>query len=159
MLNRVPLANIAGDVLDNERLAAEETAISMVADVPQGFTLRADADQLHRVLANLVRNARQAIESTGRPGEVRIEAEETETAWTISVIDTGPGLPAKAQEHLFAAFSGGARKGGTGLGLAIAAELVRGHGGRLSLERTGPEGTIFVITLPKGTVAVGEAAE
>jgi signal transduction histidine kinase len=159
MLNRVALLEIVEDILGNERLATGDAPVSLVADVPIGFTLRADADQLHRVLANLVRNARQAIEATGRPGEVRITATETEVAWRIAVRDTGPGLPPKAQEHLFAAFSGAARKGGTGLGLAIAAELVRGHGGRLSLERTGPEGTTFVITLPKGTVMVGEAAE
>ncbi|MEE4538257.1 MAG: HAMP domain-containing sensor histidine kinase [Erythrobacter sp.] len=159
MLNRVALAEIVEDILGNERLATGDAPVSLVADVPAGFTLRADADQLHRVLANLVRNARQAIEATGRPGEVRITATETDAAWRIAVRDTGPGLPPKAREHLFAAFSGGARKGGTGLGLAIAAELVRGHGGRLSLERTGAEGTTFTITLPKGTVLVDEAAE
>ena len=159
MLNRVSLLEIVQDVLDNERLAAGGTDVSLVADVPQGFTLRADADQLHRVLANLVRNSRQAIEATGEPGEVRIAAEETETTWTVTVEDDGPGLPPKAQEHLFAAFAGGARKGGTGLGLAISAELVRGHGGRLSLGRTGPSGTTFVIALPKGMVMVEEAAE
>ncbi len=86
-------------------------------------------------------------------------AEETEAAWTIAISDDGPGLPAKAQEHLFSAFSGGTRKGGTGLGLAISAELVRGHGGRLSLARTGPSGTTFVVVLPKGTVLVDQAAE
>jgi signal transduction histidine kinase len=159
MLNRVLLSEIVHDVLDNERLAAGDTRISLVEDIPQGFTLRADADQLHRVLANLVRNACQAIEATRGPGEVRIAAEESETAWIITVKDSGPGLPPKAQEHLFAAFSGGARKGGTGLGLAISAELVRGHGGRLALGSTGPSGTTFVIALPKGTVLVDEAAE
>ena len=159
MLNRVSLAGIVDDVLDNERLAAGDTDVSLVADVPQGFTLRADADQLHRVLANLVRNSRQAIEATGEPGEVRVAAEETEASWIVTVEDDGPGLPPKAQEHLFSAFAGGGRKGGTGLGLAISAELVRGHGGRLSLGQTGPSGTTFVIALPKGMVMVEEAAE
>jgi signal transduction histidine kinase len=159
MLNRVLLVDIVRDVLENERLAAGPGKVELIEDVPQGFTLRADADQLHRVLANLVRNSRQAIEATGEPGEIRIEAEETETVWTITVSDTGPGLPPKAREHLFAAFSGGARKGGTGLGLAISSELVRGHGGRLSLEGTGPAGTSFVIALPKGTVLIDQAAE
>lgn len=158
MLNRIALVEIVRDVLDNERLAAGE-GVTLSDEVPPGLVLRADADQLHRVLANLVRNACQAIEATGRPGEVRITAGESETAWTIRVADTGPGLPPKAQEHLFAAFAGGARKGGTGLGLAIAAELVRGHGGRLALDTTGPEGTAFVVTLPKGSVILGEAAE
>ena len=47
------------------------------------------------------------------------------------------------------------RKGGTGLGLAIAAELVRGHGGRLELVRSGPDGTEFVVHLPR-ELALGE---
>ena len=68
----------------------------------------------------------------------------------VEVADTGPGLPAKAQEHLFTPFQGGVSKGGTGLGLAIASELIRGHGGALELDRTGPAGTVFSIRLPKG---------
>ena len=74
----------------------------------------------------------------------------------IRVADDGPGLPPKAQEHLFTAFQGGTRKEGSGLGLAIAAELVQGHGGALRLERTGPEGTCFALHLPR-TAAVFEA--
>jgi signal transduction histidine kinase len=68
----------------------------------------------------------------------------------IRVIDTGPGLPKRAKENLFAAFQGGARKGGTGLGLVIAAELVRGHGGKLELVRSDAEGTEFRLALPQG---------
>lgn len=97
-----------------------------------------------------MRNARQAIVSSGQPGEVSVAAREDAAQWWIEVTDTGPGLPAKAQEHLFTAFQGGARKGGSGLGLAISEELVRGHGGTLELTRTGEEGTVFTICLPKG---------
>ena len=63
--------------------------------------------------------------------------------------DTGPGLPQKARENLFQPFTGGIRKGGTGLGLAIAADLIRGHGGRLDLMRSDSEGTEFQIGLPR----------
>ena len=112
--------------------------------------VRADPEQLYRVLANLVRNARQAIVAAGRPGKITVTATSDDIAWTIEVCDDGPGLPPKAREHLFTAFRGGARKGGSGLGLAIAAELVRGHGGKLELSSTGPSGTNFMITLPKG---------
>ena len=63
--------------------------------------------------------------------------------------DTGPGLPKRAQEHLFTPFQGGVSKGGTGLGLAIAQELIRGHGGDLTLNRTDETGTQFRILLPK----------
>ncbi|MDK2775462.1 MAG: ATP-binding protein, partial [Tabrizicola sp.] len=113
--------------------------------------LRADSEQLYRVLSNLIRNAREAIEATRQPGTIEVSAGEDEAEWWIRVGDTGPGLPPKAREHLFAAFQGGARKGGTGLGLAIAAELVRGHGGRLELARSDAEGTEFAIHLPKGS--------
>ena len=68
-------------------------------------------------------------------------------------------MPARAQEHLFTPFQGGVTKGGTGLGLAIAAELVRGHGGKLVLESTGPDGTVFNITLPKDVIDLGQSVE
>ena len=62
--------------------------------------------------------------------------------------DTGPGLPQKARDNLFQPFRGGVRQGGSGLGLVIAAELVKGHGGTLALEETGPRGSTFRISLP-----------
>ena len=74
-------------------------------------------------------------------------------------MDSGPGLPPRAQEHLFTPFQGAVSKGGAGLGLAIAAELVRGHGGELKLESTGAEGTVFVMSLPKTVIGREEAAE
>ena len=154
MLSRVDLPELVGEVFDSERLAAGEHDISYGEDIPAGLMVRADPEQLYRVLGNLVRNARQAIVTSGRPGEIVLEGNENEVEWTIRVQDTGPGLPMKAQELLFQPFAGTNRRGGTGLGLAIAAELVRGHGGRLELEQTGPEGTVFAIHLPKGMEAL-----
>ncbi len=145
-----PLETIVNDVIDTERLAVGDADITITPDIPKGMMVRADPEQLYRVLANLVRNARQAILATGRGGQITITATDHPTAWCIEVRDTGPGLPPKAREHLFTAFRGGARKGGSGLGLAIAAELVRGHGGQLTLGETGPSGTVFKISLPKG---------
>ena len=110
--------------------------------------IRADREQLYRVLSNLARNARQAIEATKQQGTIEIGAGRSAQGIWIRVQDTGPGLPARAQEHLFQPFTGGARKGGTGLGLAISAELIRGHGGQLELVRTDSEGTEFMIRLP-----------
>jgi hypothetical protein len=155
----VPLAPIVADVLVSEMLAAEGAGLRFVDEVPPGLTVRADAEQLHRVLSNLVRNARQAIVATGGPGEIRISAQEADEGWTVVVRDSGPGLPPKAREHLFQAFQGGTRKGGSGLGLAISEDLVRGHGGRLTLLETGAGGTAFAIYLPRALVAFGDAAE
>jgi signal transduction histidine kinase len=147
-LRRLSFAKLADEVVEGEGLDAEGQVTCLI-DAPHGLMLRGDEEQLYRVLSNLVRNARQAIEAKGQPGTIEISAGEDEAEWWIRVGDTGPGLPARAREHLFAAFQGGARKGGTGLGLAIAAELVRGHGGRLDLARTDDEGTEFMIHLPK----------
>ena len=148
-LSRVPLAAVVAEVIDGERLAAGEADLSFSENIPAGMVIRADGEQLYRVLLNLVRNARQALTASGKPGEIGLSSEEDDEAWWIFVTDTGPGLPPRAREHLFQAFQGGATKGGTGLGLAIAAELVRGHGGRLELRRSDARGTEFAIRLPK----------
>jgi len=158
-LTRVNLARIVSDVFDSERLAAGDDDISFAEDIPVGMTLRADGEQLYRAIFNLVRNARQAITATGKAGEISIKGFEDDNAWWIVMSDTGPGLPPKAKEFLFQPFQGGARKGGSGLGLVIAADLVRGHGGRLDLASTGVDGTVFKIQLPKADFALAAAID
>ena len=157
-LTRTALGEIVDDVIENERLASLTGQIEFINDVPPGMVIRCDGEQLFRVLSNLMRNARQAIEATRKPGTIEISAGEDPENWWIRMGDTGPGLPDKAKDHLFTAFQGGARKGGFGLGLAISAELVRGHGGRLDLTRTDAEGTEFLIRLPKSALML-EAAQ
>lgn len=149
-LTVVRLADIVEEVLEGERLASGDCALELINDVPPDLHIRADPEQMYRVIGNLVRNARQAITSAQSVGEIVINATEDAHEWVITFRDTGPGLPPKAQEHLFAPFQGSVRKGGSGLGLAISAELVRGHGGDIRLSKTGSEGSEFTISLPKG---------
>lgn len=151
-LLRLALRALAEEVTEAEGLGGQGP-VQCLIDIDPALLIRADHEQMFRVLSNLVRNARQAIEAQGSGGTIEISGGESAQEWWLRVGDTGPGLPAKAREHLFAAFQGGARRGGTGLGLAIAAELVRGHGGRLELARSDAEGTEFMIHLPKGGVA------
>ncbi|MHA6326142.1 sensor histidine kinase [Roseivivax sp. CAU 1753] len=150
VLTRFNLAELIDDVLEAERLAIGDDDVSLSADIPASLTMRGDPEQVHRMVSNLIRNARQAITGANRSGEINVSARADDTHWIIEVCDTGPGLPPKAREFLFQPFQGGARKGGSGLGLAIVAELVRGHGGALDLVRSDATGTLFVIRLPMG---------
>ncbi|PZR31240.1 HAMP domain-containing sensor histidine kinase [Caulobacter segnis] len=110
----------------------------------------ADPDQLHRILTNLLRNAREAIEGApdrGGKGKVFVELRRAEGSSVLRLSDDGPGVPERARANLFQPFVGSARRGGTGLGLAIARELAQGHGGDLVLVETGPGGSVFDLTL------------
>ncbi len=149
-LTLVPLAAVTADIVESESLAETGVEVEIRSEVPADLVVRADPEQLFRIIMNLVRNARQAIAATGKSGEVVIAARDEGSVWLITIGDTGPGLPRQAQENLFTPFQGGIRKGGSGLGLAIAAELARGHGGHVALASTGPQGTVFEICLPKG---------
>lgn len=158
-LERFALYPLLADLVESETVAAGAQNLTIETDVPPGMMLRADPEQINRVLSNLVRNARQALTGAEMPGRIAVTAHENANEWMIEVADNGPGLPEKARAHLFEAFQGGARSGGFGLGLAIAAELMRGHGGKLMLAETGPGGTRFVLHLPKGMAALEQAAE
>jgi len=112
----------------------------------------ADPDQLHRILVNLLKNAREAIdEAEGRQkgGNVTATATFEDGCLVLRLTDDGPGLPERARTHLFQPFSGSVRRGGAGLGLAIAHELAQAHGGELILVETSEAGSVFELTLPE----------
>jgi len=119
------------------RLGAEDAAM-------------ADPEQVHRVLVNLLRNAREAIQAE-RPegqGAIQVAATRDEGLVVLRLTDNGPGLPPKALANLFQPFAGSGRPGGTGLGLAISRELAQANGGDLVLAKTGEEGAVFELSLP-----------
>jgi len=152
-LTRVDLSALIAEVVENERIAADGASVDYREVVEPGLMARVDPEQLYRVLANLIRNARQAIVTTDKAGLIEVSATAKDTSWEIIVSDNGPGLPKKALDHLFQPFQGNARKGGSGLGLVIASELVKGHGGSLELIESGESGTSFKICLPAGRAA------
>ncbi|MBU1325078.1 MAG: HAMP domain-containing histidine kinase [Alphaproteobacteria bacterium] len=140
-------------------VAAEDAGLGdgvrLTRSIPARFTVNADPDQLNRLLVNLFRNARQAIEgdptrrAAGRgPGRVRVSAELRDGLALIRIADDGPGIPERIRARLFQPFVSGAGPDGTGLGLSIARELAVGHGGDLRLIETGPAGTVFELALP-----------
>jgi signal transduction histidine kinase len=133
-----------------EALLADR-GMRLVRHMDSSDQVLADPDQLHRILVNLFRNARQAIEhQEGRrsQGKIEVALEAAANASVIRVSDNGPGIPERVRERLFQPFAGSGRADGAGLGLAIARELAVGHGGDLTLASSGAGGTTFEVRLP-----------
>ena len=145
----VRLAEALAEAAAEARLA--DSGVKLASKVGAADQVIADPDQLHRVLVNLLRNARQAIEhQEGRDdaGRIEVSLEAAGGASLIRISDNGPGVPARIRERLFQPFAGSGRPDSTGLGLAIARELAQGHGGDLTLSVTGEAGTVFELRLP-----------
>jgi len=144
----VPESNIQNVRLFDiaEEAAAEALAafgsVTFANEVDLQAEAHADPDHLHRICANLIRNAAEAMEGQGA---ISIGFDGA----VLSVSDTGPGLPEQARSNLFKPFAGSTRRDGTGLGLALSRDLARAMGGDLDLAETGEAGTRFVISLPK----------
>lgn len=156
---RLNVKQLVDDVFDliiteDSKSAGIKTQNS-VADV---LEVDADADQLFRVIANLVRNSMQALTSShadpASPKRLMISGGRIGPLVLIGIEDTGPGLPAVARKNLFTAFKGSARSDGTGLGLAIAHELVTLHGGTIELRDDRQLGTHFEIRIPDRPVSL-----
>jgi signal transduction histidine kinase len=124
-------------------------------DVP--VILSVDAEQLGRVLRNLIGNA-QKYGADG--GTIVVELKDAADDVCISVSDDGPGISPQDQERIFERFYRGTRSGsslpGSGLGLAIARGLVELHGGRLSVESAPGQGSTFRIRLPRPSGVRGD---
>lgn len=141
------LVQLCEDMRDQMGLA-DGSDVRLTLDMARPTLLTADPEQLLRVLMNLGRNSIEAMKANGDGDRhLVISARRSGDRIDIDVSDSGPGIPPEVQSRLFQAFSGSARAGGTGLGLVIASELVRAHGGSLSLVET-RTGACFRISLP-----------
>ena len=126
-------------------IVSDQQNIDWVNDIPKDFLLKADREQMYRVIMNICRNAVEAMCDGGR---VHITAKRNADFCVLLVTDDGPGIPGLAKDHLFEPFTGSVKSGGTGLGLSIAKELITAHGGTIVVERSDEHGTCFVIELP-----------
>ena len=144
----VAIEPVVAEVRETAGLASD-VSITWITAIERSLAVDADPDQLFRVLLNLVRNAAQALEGNPDPAsmQIRVTGRREGAVAILEVSDTGPGVPQRARDHLFEAFQSSSRPGGSGLGLAIAAELVRAHGGEISLVE-GTIGATFRIVIP-----------
>lgn len=145
-LEPVQLSAIFHQVL--RALPAEEPTLSVAAST---FTVQAQPELLCDLLYNLVQNARHA---TPPDGQITLEATEQGDAVTLTVRDTGCGIPAEDLERITEPFymvdkSRARQQGGSGIGLALCARIAALHGTRLQFESTPGKGTAVRFTLRK----------
>ncbi len=116
-----------------------------------------DEDLLRQMISNLLDNA---VKYAPRDVSVSLNLQRRDGCYLVSVSDTGNGIPADAQPHVFERFfradTTDSPAGGAGLGLAIARSIAEAHGGSLSLERSDADGTTFVATLPANSGGSGQ---
>ncbi len=131
---------------------AEQKQIQLAVDLPvEPVVVLIDPGRMEQVLTNLVANAINYTPAGGRIA-IQIELEtQPESLVHVRVSDTGIGIPADLLEHIFEPFFRVNEKavGGTGLGLPIARNIVRAHGGELSVESTPGMGSTFHFTLKR----------
>src|SRR5438552_1566591 len=131
----VDLGEIAERVLALQRSALKKARIRTTVSVPNDVpAVAGDPQELQQVVLNAVVNAHQAIESTGRPGQIAIAARSSDHHVLVTVDDTGPGVPPEILDRGFEPFFSTKAEHGPGLGLAISFGLVRGMGGRMWMQ-------------------------
>jgi heavy metal sensor kinase len=156
------LDELAGEVAHSVRTLVAERGLTMRLDATQEMPARGDENLLRRLLLNLLDNA---IKHTPRGGEVTISCKREGARYITTVSDTGRGIPAGAQPHIFDRFyrADSARSraegdnagptSGAGLGLSIARWVAEAHAGTLELLHSSRAGSVFQLTLPAPATA------
>lgn len=112
---------------------------------PQTIDIIGDENQLSQVLLNLLRNSIQAME--GKPnGKISLHVQQNEHI-SIDIIDNGIGIPPELQEKVFIPFFT-TKLEGSGIGLSLCRQMIRRHGGHLTIPKSQPGETIFHIDIP-----------
>jgi signal transduction histidine kinase len=130
---------------------AEEKQIAILIEIPADLpTISADCDKLKQVLLNLLSNA---VKYNLPGGTITLSAAAGPQEVSLSVSDTGLGIPPESMPHLFEKFyrvPGSEQvSSGTGLGLSICKQIIEGHSGRIEVQSQPSQGSTFIVHLPK----------
>ncbi|WP_229798906.1 sensor histidine kinase [Planomonospora parontospora] len=156
------LTGLVRQAVDEHQAVAAAKRITLTAELTHHLHVHADPVRLRQVLDNLLSNAIKYTPDGGAVtvtaghdtgGENRQDGHERESAVTVTVTDTGIGIPAEQYEQLFTRFfrASTARAAGikgTGLGLAITKAIVEAHGGAVTAAPRENGGTVFTVRLP-----------
>jgi signal transduction histidine kinase len=145
----VDLRALVENVTENLGVLAEEKRQTVVVSSTGAPQVLVDRLTLRQALINLLDNA---IKFSPAGGRIEVQIAERTSDIVIDVVDSGPGISPAARARIFDRFYRAASEvAGTGLGLSIAKGAVEANGGRLTVERSGPEGATFRIVLPRSS--------
>ncbi len=153
----VSLPEFLEEIRDLVAPMVSEKNLSCETRCEPGLALFADSARLRQILLNLVGNA---VKFTPENGSVRITAQRQGNEVTISVIDSGVGIPAQEQEAVFeeffrASLGAGVSSEGAGLGLPMVRRLTERLGGRVTVRSVPHEGSEFSVTIPVREEEIG----
>jgi len=138
------LNGVVREVLDLTRRQAERSNVKVVVRLAELPPLAGDSGQLRQAFLNLVLNALQAMPGGG---QLTVTTRLIDGQAEVLISDTGPGIPAGKEAHIFKTFVT-SRPDGTGLGLPISQRIVAAHGGRISVASPPGAGATFTVALP-----------
>jgi PAS domain S-box-containing protein len=143
------LGDLIDEAVEEVQPVAEAKNHSLNAEIPKKLPgIMLDADMIRRVLINLLENA---IRYTPAGGQITVTANHARKKVTVSVEDTGPGIPPEEQQRIFEKFMRAMqaeRSKGLGLGLSFCRLAVEAHGGRIWVDSEPGKGSTFSFTLP-----------
>ncbi len=130
---------VQGSELEDKEI---EVDVEVTPNLPR---IRADRNQIHQVLFNLIKNAMEALSPGGR-----IEIRSQSDAQTVSlfIIDNGPGIPPEVMPKVFQPYFT-TKKEGHGLGMMIVQRIMRDHGGDIGIESRPGKGTRITLRFPR----------
>jgi len=144
-LERISLVNVVDKVLKDYKVQidAQQIEVDCVLDA-SAPEIEADPVEVEQIFTNLISNALFEMQAGGRLGLVLVSDAEY---LTVKVSDTGRGIPAENLPRLFDPFFTTKEKG-TGFGLSVVLRIVKGYGGKISVDSAPGEGATFIVELP-----------
>jgi len=138
-------------VISNAGLKAEQKDIKFILDLEDNLTIKADGEKIIEILENILDNS---LKFTPEKGEIKLKIKSNDGGISITVSDTGLGIPENLIDKIFLGTPLVSRKGilgerGTGLGLAFCKKVIDAHSGKINVTSTEFSGTEITINLPK----------
>jgi CheY-like chemotaxis protein len=158
-LEWVSLNEVVESTVQLQRISLSASHIGLKLDIEERLPrVKGDRGQLQQVLLNLLQNAQQAMEESGRGSTLSVRTGSAGLGRVkLEVQDDGPGIPEAIQRQIFDPFFTTKPPGqGTGLGLAIVSGFVRQHGGAITVDSRHGEGACFTVELPAAQEPWGE---